>query len=201
MPRSPFGFDAASHERHHWWRSLLFKLVFAGGIAALLWWWVGGAVGAVMGLLITMRAFAQALAPDLVALAGTSWRAMRGLAFRPVQGRFYQFKGHRIRVEDDDILRQRWIALDDLATALGAPMPAAVLRRRDPQSVRQLRDGLYVLDDAALGWLGEQRTLERAGRLRLWVEREVWYPTRGREASYKAKGAPQGAPQDPSPPA
>ena len=38
-------------------------------------------------------------APDLVALCITTWRAFRGLAFRPVQGRFYQFKGHRIRVE------------------------------------------------------------------------------------------------------
>ena len=51
----------------------------------------------------------------------------------------------------------------------------------------------YVLDDAALAWLGEQRD-DRAGRLRLWVEREVWYPARGRKASYTQKGAPSGAP-------
>ena len=70
MPRRPFGFDAASHERHHWWRSLVFKLALGGGVVALLWWWVGGAAGVAMGVLIALRAFAQALAPDLVALTG-----------------------------------------------------------------------------------------------------------------------------------
>jgi hypothetical protein len=193
MSRLPFGFDAASHERHHWWRSVLLKLALGGVSVALVWWAVGGTAGLLMGLLIAMRALGQALAPDLMALIATLWRGLRALAFRPVQGRFYQFKGHRIRVEDDDLLRQRWLALDDLATALGAPMPAVSLRRRQPDGVRQQRDGVYVLDDVALAWLGEQRD-DRAGRLRLWVEREVWYPARGRKASYTQKGAPAGAP-------
>ena len=193
MSRRPFGFDAAAHERHHWWRSVLFKLALGGVSVALAWWVVGGTAGIALGLLISLRALGQALAPDLMALIATMWRGLRSLAFRPVQGRFYQFKGHRIRVEDDDILRQRWLALDDLATALGSPMPAVSLRRRWPDGVRQQRDGIYVLDDVALAWLGEQRD-DRAGRLRLWVEREVWYPARGRKASYTQKGAPAGAP-------
>lgn len=183
MPRPPFGFDAAAHERHHWWRSVLFKLSVGGLIAGLLWWWVGGTAGLLLGLLVVMRALGQALAPDLLALGITTWRAFRGLAFRPVQGRFFQFKGHRIRVEDDELLPQRWLALDDLARALGAPMPAAVLRRRWPDALLDQRDGLYVLDEVALTWLGEQRN-ERAGRLRQWVEREVWHPARGRKANY-----------------
>jgi len=195
MSRRPFGFDAAAHERHHWWRSVLFKLSVFGVIAALLWWWVGGATGLVLGILVVLRALGQAMAPDLVALGGTVWRALRALAFRPVEGRFYQFKGHRIRVEDDGVLRQRWLALDDLATALGAPMPAVSLRRRWPEGLHEQRGVVYVLDDVALAWLGEQRD-DRAGRLRHWVEREVWYPVRGRKASYQAKGAPRGAPED-----
>lgn len=193
MSRRPFGFDAVSHERHHWWRSLLLKLAMGAVFVASTWWVMGGKVGLMVGLLIALRALGQALAPDLMALIATLWRQLRALAFRPVQGRFYQFKGHRIRVEDDDLLRQRWLALDDLATALGAPMPATSLRRRWPQGLREQRGVTYVLDDAALAWLGEQRD-DRAGRLRLWVEREVWYPARGRKASYTQKGAPSGAP-------
>lgn len=193
MTRRPFGFDAAAHERHHWWRSVLFKLAIGSVIAGLLWWWVGGAMGALLGLLIVLRALGQALARDLVALGATTWRALRGLAFRPVQGHFYQFKGHRIRVEDDEWLRQRWLALDDLTTALGSPMPAVSLRRRWPEGLRQQRDGVYVLDDVALAWLAEQRD-DRTGRLRLWVEREVWHPARGRKANYQNKRAPNGAP-------
>lgn len=193
MSRQPFGFDAAAHERHHWWRSVLFKLSIGGVIAGLLWWWVGGMPGLLLGILVVMRALGQALAPDLVALGATTWRALRGLAFRPVEGRFYQFKGHRIRVEDDELLRQRWLALDDLTTALGSPMPAVSLRRRWPEGVRQQRDGIYVLDDVALAWLGELRD-DRAGRLRHWVEREVWYPARGRKAGHLQQGAPAGAP-------
>lgn len=170
MARRPFGFDAAAHERHHWWRSLLFKLSLGAGIAALLWWWVGGTAGLLVGLLVVLRGLGQALAPDVVALGATLWRGLRALAFRRVQGRFYQFKGHRIRVEEDGTLRQRWLALDDLATALGAPMPAASLRRRWPQGLADRRDGIYVLDEAVLAWLATQRS-DRAGRLRHWVER------------------------------
>lgn len=183
MPRRPFGFDAAAHERHHWWRSLLLKLALGGAAALLVGWAVGGAAGVAFGLLVALRVLGQALAPDLMALAGVVWRAMRRQAFKPVEGRFYQFKGHRIRVEDDELLPRRWLALDDLATALGAPMPAAVFRRRNPEALTEQRDGVYVLDEAALGWLREQRS-DRAGRLALWVERDVWLPARGRKGNY-----------------
>ncbi len=179
MSRRPYGFDAASHERHHWWRRVLFLVGIGAGVGGLLWWWMGGPLGLMLGLLIPLRALGQALAPDIVALGATVWRAMRYQAFKPVQGRFYQFKGHRIRIEDDELLPQRWLALDDVVAALGAPIPALLLRRRLPDALCKRRDGLYVLDDVLLGWLREQRD-ERAGRLALWVEREVWYPARGR---------------------
>lgn len=195
MPRQPFGFDAVSHERHHWWRSVLFKLVPSLALGAVLVWLLGWATGGLLAVLVTVRFVGQALAPDVVALIGWVWRALRGLAYRPVQGRFYQFKGHRIRVEDDAVLRQRWLAVDDLATALGAPIPLVLLRRRWPEGLHEQRDGVYVLDDVALAWLGEQRDA-RAGRLRHWVERDVWYPARGLRASYTQKGAPAGAPSD-----
>jgi hypothetical protein len=189
VARPGAGFDAEGHERHHGWRSLLFRFAICGAATALLWW-----VGGWTGLLVTLMLWARAFAGDLIALGETLCRALKDLAFRPVQGRFYQFKGHRIRVLDDGIERQRWLALEDLATALGAPMPAASLRRRQPQSLREERDGLYVLDEAALAWLRDQRG-DRAGRLGHWVEREIWYPARGRKASYtQRKGAPEGAP-------
>jgi len=181
MPREPLGFDAASHEKHHWWRSLLFKLAVCGAATALLWWASGWA-----GMLVALMLWGRAFASDLVALGETVGRSLKALAFRPVQGRYYAFKGQRIRVLDDELLPQRWIALDDLATALDASMPAAVLRRRQPQAVREQRDGSYVLDEVVLAWLREQRG-DRAGRLAHWVEREVWYPARGRKASYAQK--------------
>lgn len=191
MSREPLGFDAASHERHHWWRSLLFKLLLCGGVTALLWW-----VGGWTGLLACLMLWGRAFAADLMALGETGWRGLRHLAFRPVQGRFYQFKGHRMRVLDDEVDARRWIALDDLSTALGTPLPLRTLRRSQPQALRDERDGSYWLDDAALTWLRAQRG-DRAGRLALWVEREVWYPARGRKASYQQKGAPGPAPDAP----
>lgn len=169
---------------------MLFKLAVCGGVSALLWWASGWA-----GLLVSLMIWGRAFADDLLALGLTVWRALRHLAFRPVQGRFYQFKGQRVRVVDDELLPQRWLALADLALALGAPLPAVSLRRRWPQGVLEQRDGPYVLDDVALTWLREQRD-DRAGRLAQWVEREVWYPARGRKASYTQKGAPTGAPAD-----
>jgi hypothetical protein len=192
MPPPGHGFDAADHERHHWWRSLLFKLALCSAASWLMWW-----VGGWTGVLTTLLLWARALGSDLMALGETAWQALRQLAFRPVQGRFYQFKGHRMRVVDDEVDAQRWISLQDLATALGAPMPAAVFRRRQPQSVREERDGAYLLDEVALDWLRAQRG-DRAGRLALWVERDVWHPARGRsKASYQQKGAPGTKPDAP----
>lgn len=184
VPRAPHGFDAVSHEKHHWWRSLLLKLAVCGAVAAAAWWSSGW-----IGLLISLMVWGRVFADDLFELGGVVWRGVRQFAFKPVQGRYYQFKGQPIRVLDDELLPRRWIALDDLATALGAPMPAAVLRRRNPEVLLEQSDGHYVLDEAALAWLREQRN-DRAGRLALWVEREVWYPARGRKASYVQKPAP-----------
>lgn len=189
-PRRSFGFDAASHERHHGWQGLLARVVVCSSVSALGWW-----VGGWIGVIISLRLWALALADDLMALILNACHGMRLLAFRPVEGRFYQFKGQRIRVEDDALLPQRWLALADLSRALGAPLPATVLRRRGAHALFEQRDGLYVLDDVVLTWLREQRG-DRAGRLALWIEREVWYPARGRQASYKKKGAPHGTPED-----
>lgn len=185
------GFDAALHERHHWWRSLLFKGAVCGAATALLWW-----VSGWTGLLVALMLWARAFASDLFALGETLGRGLKAVAFRPVQGRFYAFKGHRVRVLDDELLPQRWIALQDLSTALDAPLPVAVLRRRLPQALREERDGAYVLDEAAMTWLRERRS-DRATRLALWVEREVWYPARGRKAGGGAKKeAPEDAPSE-----
>jgi len=196
MPRrAPLGFDAAAHERHHWWRSLLLKLAVCSAVT-----WLGWLSSGWVGVLVSLMLWARMLADDLMALIETAWRGVRQLAFRPVQGRFYQFKGHRIRVLDDELLPQRWLALDDLATALGQPIPASLLKRRQPDAVSEERDGLYLLDEAALAWLRARRD-DRAGRLAQWIEREVWYPARGRKASYEEKekrapGQSQGAPSD-----
>lgn len=178
MPRPGAGFDAKDHEKHHWWRSLLLRFVVCTAVTAFLW-----RVGGWAGLLVTLMLWARVFAGDLYDFGESLGRGLKAQAFRPVQGCFYQFKGHPIRVLDDDIERQRWIALADLATALGSAMPAASIRRRQPEALRETDDGVYVLDAAAMAWLREQRD-DRAGRLALWVEREVWYPARGRKASY-----------------
>ena len=163
-------------------------------VSALSWWW-----GDWSGLLISLMLWARVCGSDLIDLGEVVWLSLRQLAFKPVQGRFYEFKGHRIRVLDDELLPQRWIALDDLATALDQPLPAVAFRRRNPQAVSDERDGVYVLDDLVLTWLREQRG-DRAGRLALWIEREVWYPARGRRASYeerkRAPGPTPGAPEE-----
>lgn len=189
MPRPRFGFDAEAHERHHGWRSLVFKLAI-GAVTTWVVWRFGGWTG----LLVSLMLWARLLADELMAGLLMAWHALRGLAFRPVQGRYYQFKGHRIRVEDDELLRQRWLSVGDLSRALGAPMPLPTLRRRWPDGLREQRDGVYVLDDVAMAWLAEQRDA-RAARFRQWVERDVWYPVRGRKAGLIEARSPEGAPE------
>jgi hypothetical protein len=194
MPPPGHGFDAASHERHHWWRSLLLRLAVCSALTGLLW-----RVGGWTSVLISLMLWGRVFAADLIELGGLLWRALRGQALKPVEGRLYQFKGQHIRVLDDEVEPRRWLAVADLARALGESLPLGPLRRlqREPDSaLREEGDGWYVVDDVALAALGERRS-DRAARLRVWVEREVWYPARGRRASYgPAKGAPEGAPDD-----
>lgn len=191
MPRSPLGFDAAAHERHHGWRSLLMRLSVCAVLTGLMWRFGGWG-----SLLVSLMLWGKVFAPDLIDLGTGLWRLLRGEAFRPVEGRFYQFKGHRIRVLEDELQRQRWLAVDDLAQALGERLPLGPLRRLQPEGLREQTDGWYVADEVALKALGERRS-DRAARLKVWVEREVWYPVRGRRAHHvpekKAPGQPPGA--------
>jgi hypothetical protein len=101
----------------------------------------------------------------------------------------------RVREDEDNRESRRWIAVDDLALVLESPVRVVSLQLRQAGGLREWPDGWYVHDDAALAYLRE-RQVERAARLRVWVEREVWYPGRGRRASYTEtkKEAPVQAP-------
>ncbi len=191
MSDGKFGFNAFAHERTHGWRSFAMRLAICSIVT-----WALYAMGGIVGALPALMLWAKVFAADLVALGEVVMHQLRRLAHREIEGQHYAFKGQRMRVRDDDSREaRRWIAVDDIALALGAPVRVVSLQLRQSGGLRQWPDGWYVHDDAALAYLAE-RQVERAARLRVWVEREVWYPARGRKASYDEKKAPQAAPAD-----
>jgi len=171
-----FKFDAVRHERRHPWASLALRLA----VCLLLSWGIGRLLG-VFGLLISLPLWGRAFAPELLEMGSWAYRSLRGLALRDVSGRYYVFKGHSLRVLEDELEPRRWLLLDDLARALDEPISASALRLRHPEGLRQFGSQLYLSDDAALAHLAERHS-PRSARLRLWVEREVWFPARGRRA-------------------
>jgi hypothetical protein len=185
-----FGFDAVRHEKHHWWRSLLLRAAICAAVSWLLIK-LGGLVGGVASLALWGRLMAQDLMGGIELLG--AW--LRGRAFRPVQGQFYAFRGQRMRVFDDEVERCRWIAVSDLEAALEDSLRVSTLQRDFGAGLRCEDGQWYLRDQEALDCLWT-RQADRAGALRAWVEHEVWYPARGRKASYTAKGAPAGAPKE-----
>lgn len=185
---APFGFDGVAHERHHGWRSFLFRLLICSAVTGLGWWCSGW-----VALLVSLMLWARVFAPDLLTLASSLLRGLRWVAHRPVEGRLFMFKGQRIRVLEDETAPQRWLAVDDLSRALGQPVAVRGLVHLRDDAPHQARDGVYVLDEVALQWLRQRRD-ERAGRLAWWLEREVWYPARGRSAGLMQAGPCADAP-------
>lgn len=176
--RARYGFNAVDHEKYFKWRTLLAKLLFSAA-ATYVFMKLGGWVGVFMGVVLLGYVTGTELR------AGVTWlgQAARAWGYRPVQGQFYAFRGQRMRVMEDEVERCRWLAVPDLQAALEEPIAVPTLQRRFPEGLKQAPDGWYLRDQEAMAYLGERQT-ERAGPLRHWVERTVWYPARGRKAGY-----------------
>ncbi len=171
-----FGFDAVKHERRHVWYARAARLLICVGLCGVALRLLGA-----LGMLMALPVFAIVYARSLLELPGSVRRRMRARALRPVSGRFYEFKGRSMRVLDDEVERMRWLLVDDLAKALDEKLKISALKQRHAEGLRELPDGLYISDEAALAYLSARQT-ERSARLRVWVEQEVWYPARHKHA-------------------
>lgn len=149
------------------------RLALCAGVAWLAWRW-GGAVS----LTYALALLGVALAKPLIDLAGEFHHGIRSAVWTPVEGRYYVFQGHRIRVEEDADHR-RWVRAADVRRAIGFTASDGALALTYPSGWRSL--GVppepHFSDEALLLHLAKERS---AGAIRMknWVEREIAFPAR-----------------------
>jgi len=152
-------------------------IVLRGGACSLVFWWVWRTFGLATAMPL-VALFGVALARPLLDLAEALGRQMRGAHWRDVEGRHYAYRGREVAVVEDDE-RRRWLRLADVRAVVGFTASDGALATSYPGRVRELGRpaAQYLRDDALLAHLAKESSPE-AGRLRLWVEREVAFPAR-----------------------
>lgn len=184
--RPRFGFTADSLARWHrrWGLGLRLALAVVGtGLSLKL---RGPLFPLVVGLL-----WGRALLPELRQLAGWAYGALKHAALRKVEGCHYNFRGESVRVQDDADGEGRWVVLADIEHCLGEPLGRLAREAQRDGALRHLNGHACVHDAALLTHLAQHRTNPRAVPLHRWVEREIWFPARGRSNANGGAGSRQ----------
>jgi len=124
-----------------------------------------------------------ALARPLLDLASELKHQTRAAVWRPVEGRYFAFRGIPVQVlEDED--HRRWVLAADVRRIVGFTASDGTLALTYPDGWRMMSTPArpHVSDDALLVHLGKEKSPE-ALRLRHWVEREIAIPARRRRES------------------
>ena len=156
-------------------RSLGLQLLLCAALAWLLWRWQGP-----IGLALSAAVFGLALARPLVDLAAAARHHVDESVWRDVSGHHAAYRGHALRVFDDD-RHVRWLRVDDLRALLPGLPSDAHLRRIAPAQVvlRERPAGLCIEVEALIDLL-RPATAADTLRLRHWLERELAFPARRR---------------------
>jgi hypothetical protein len=176
--RPRYGFTAEGLARWHrrWGVGLRVALAVGGTLLSLRL--NGPLFPLVVGLL-----WGRALLPELRQLAAWAYQAIKGAALRDIEGRHFNFRGQTVRVHDDPEDGCRWVVLADIERCLGEPLGRLQREAKRQDSVREFGSQACVRDAALLDHLTQHRTNPRAVPLHRWVQREIWFPARGRNAN------------------
>jgi hypothetical protein len=151
---------------------LLFRLVMGDS---------GGSWAVVAGYMVLCAPlFAVALAKPILELISEIRHGVRVLVWRKLEGQYFAFHGHSVRVMED-MHHIRWVLVEDIQRITGDDTGTHALRHsyghqfawsgQPPQA--------WLSDEALLVHLTKQgRRNATALRLHHWVEREIAFPAR-----------------------
>lgn len=128
------------------------------------------------GILMTGVAWAIVIARPVINLVANAQYNVRAAAWRPVQGKFFSYKGVALRVvEDED--HCRWIHLADARRVAPGISAERVLVAAYPGRVRRMGqpEAAHVRDDALVEHLGKAMD-GSALRFRTWIDRDIAFP-------------------------
>lgn len=146
--------------------------VLAGCLVAAMFWHLLGA----FGLAMSAPLFGALLARPLLELISEIRTSTRALAFADVKGQYFEHRGMRLRVVEDE-RHHRWVGVNGVRRIVPGLPRDAVLHRQFPDGVRDepAAGGTVIHADALLAYLGRANEVESV-KLRNWLEREVVRP-------------------------
>jgi len=124
----------------------------------------------------SLALFGLLLARPLIELASALRRRMRELAYRPVEGRFWAYRGTPVQVLED-AQHWRWVRAADVRKIVGftASDGALALTYANRYGAMGQPSEPHFREDALIAHLAKERTLATL-KFRHWVEREVAFP-------------------------
>jgi hypothetical protein len=140
-----------------------------------------------IGLAVAAPIAAFLLSSLVLSAVSFSVRAIRKAAYQPVEGSYYEFRSTPVEVREDED-GHRWLNISDVRRVVVQLPRDATLLVIDPRRVRssgypatlEIRaDGLTKLLDRAQD--------PKSVRFRLWVQREILFPS---AAARAARGTP-----------
>jgi hypothetical protein len=136
------------------------------------------------GLAISAPIFGVALARPVIDLVAELSVTARQVALGDLEGRNFEFRGHRLNVAEHDD-GHRWISVRDVRKVLPSFPRDAVLRSQFPADMQhdEALKGERIRADALLTHL-RKATETDAIKFRNWLERDVIFP------AARARGEP-----------
>ena len=159
---------------------LLWRLGLCG-VVGWLAWGAGGSAGAV-GLVLVSVLFGMALARPLLDGIGARHRQAHLAAWRDVAGYHHAYRGHTLRLLDDDEQRP-WLRVDDLRSVLPGLPTDEVLQRLVGERCRPMARPPVLGIEAVALWeqLQGSSKLETL-KFSQWLQREVLHPAQRRRS-------------------
>ena len=140
--------------------------------------WCVWRIGGLVPMVATAPLYGVLLAKPILDLLSDARHRARALAWRPVEGRYYVFRGTPVQVLEDDA-HVRWVRAADVRRIVGFTASDGALALTYPNGWRLLGDPLqaHFSDETLLAHLRKENSPE-ALRFRHWAERTISYPAR-----------------------
>lgn len=162
----------------HPWRSLVLRGAGCATLILPLWHWAYPAIAMPAFMLL------GTLAQPLIEIGANEVRRIRRLAYRDVEGVYFEHAGFPIRVVETE--HARWLRAAQVQRVLGDNAREEVFARRlgAEATVFDGQKGWFLRDQGLLDYLERSpKALEaRRNGLRLFLRREVIDPHRRRQA-------------------
>ena len=151
---------------------ILIRLVLCSAGAYLFWLRFGAS-----GLAFAAPLFGVALARPIIDLVSELSGAAKHAALADLQGRNYQYRGHRLDIAEDDE-GQRWVSVRDVRKNIASFPRDAVVRTQFASDLKQDKalKGDRIRAEALLDYLRKATETDTI-KFRNWLERDVVLPS------------------------